>query len=330
MANELALAPHNINVEGFKMICQTSKDDLLEWLTAQMTEYYGKQNVVATEEYLFCAGNQKMMLVSHLDTVHKKLPSKIVETATTLKSPQGIGGDDRCGVMAILTILKEIGPESRPYLLFTTDEETGMSSTKKAADDLMQRIAAVNYIIELDRHGKDDAVFYECGNDVFIKWILSFGFKEKEGTGSDIKVLSDKWDLASANLSIGYESEHTVDETVYPHRMRETIDKVKKIIAETNPDVLFPLVKKKQYGSYYSSNQYGEAFKVGDYVTALKNGIGFVYGRDGRVVLRYYDFVYGEKFKVVGMDYLDLFLEPTKGEKVRFNADKRSFSKSWA
>lgn len=324
MDKELVLAPHNINVGGFKMICQTSKDDLLEWLTTQMTTYYGKQNVVADDEYLFCEGNAKMMLVAHLDTVHKRLPSTIVETATAISSPQGIGGDDRCGVMAILTILKEIGPDSRPYLLFTTDEETGMLSTRKAADDLIQRIAPVNYIIELDRHGKNDAVFYDCGNETFIKWILGYGFEQKEGTGSDIKVLSDKWDLASVNLSIGYQSEHTANEVVYPHDMRATIDKVKKIIAETKPDVLFPMVKKKSYGYYY-----GDFFKVGDIVSAVKTSTGFVYGKDKRTVLEYYHFVYGEKFKVVGIDYLDLVLEPIKGKIVRFTADRGAFVRSW-
>ena len=38
-------------------------------------------------------------------------------------SPQGIGGDDRCGVFALQSIYA--AAKKKPWLLFTCDEETG-------------------------------------------------------------------------------------------------------------------------------------------------------------------------------------------------------------
>ena len=65
------------------------------------------------------------MLVAHLDTVHEESVRDICTTAdgNILMSPQGIGGDDRCGVFALVKIYKSA--QLKPWLLFMCDEEVG-------------------------------------------------------------------------------------------------------------------------------------------------------------------------------------------------------------
>ena len=52
------------------------------------------------KKFLYAEGNAPYMLVAHLDTVHKHLPSVICysKDGNYMMSPQGIGGDDHCGV----------------------------------------------------------------------------------------------------------------------------------------------------------------------------------------------------------------------------------------
>ena len=87
-----------MNKEGFKKLCLPVKEDLLAWLHQQLSEYYGLANTVNGGDYLFFSGNCPTMLCAHLDTVHKRQPTKIVDDGNKVSSPMGIGGDDRCGV----------------------------------------------------------------------------------------------------------------------------------------------------------------------------------------------------------------------------------------
>lgn len=256
----------DINVEGFKLLCQASKKDLLAWLTEQMTEYYGKDCVYNPGDYLFCIGNLPMMLCAHVDTVFHEQPRDFYYSEIThvISSPQGIGGDDRCGVYSILRILKELGDNKRPFLFFSSDEEVGGASTKRAAIDVKDKIGAVNYLIELDRQGKEDSVYYKCGNRKFKEWIDSFGFIEAHGSFTDICTLCKEWDLAGVNFSVGYTNNHRVSEVVNLDHLAATIEKTIRIINETDPQTLYTFCEEK-YPTYGSTSfkDYGGKHGVG-------------------------------------------------------------------
>lgn len=285
-----------INIEGFKLLCVPTCKDLYSWLSEQMSSYYGNQNVIAKDGYLLCKGNLPVMLCAHLDTVHKMQPSEFVydEVAGTMSSPQGIGGDDRCGVYAALSVIKAIGGEDgarKPFLFFSTDEEVGGSTTKKAAKDCILDIRGVGYLVELDRQDTDDSVYYQCGNDAFKKWIDSFGFKEAVGTRTDICTLCEEWDLAGVNLSVGYVRQHTLTETVTFADLEKTIARTISIVEASKQDVLFTYCKKKYVNkSYYDDgycsppakkaigkNVVKKLFTSGDRVEAYNDCIGFQY-----------------------------------------------------
>ena len=94
--------------------------------------------------------------------------------------------------------------------------------------------AEMKYIIQLDRRGKDDCIFYECDNVKFIKYIESFGFHEEYGSFSDISELCPTWKIAGVNLSIGYINEHSLIEILYIDYFLSTVEKVKKMLKDVN------------------------------------------------------------------------------------------------
>lgn len=74
------------------------------------------EEVAAASEgkYLLVKGEAPLLLVAHLDTVHARPVVEIVKSrdGNIWTSPQGIGGDDRCGVYALVQI-RERAPKNR-------------------------------------------------------------------------------------------------------------------------------------------------------------------------------------------------------------------------
>lgn len=177
--------------------------------------------------FVYAEGEIPVLLVAHLDTYCDNPPKnlKFIESDGRIYSNEGnIGADDRCGVYAILEILKEL----KTHVLFTVGEEIGGLGAVMASRELAP--PKVKYIIELDRYGKKQCVFYRCGNKEFKDYIESFGYKTKNGSNSDISTLGAAWDIATVNLSIGYHHAHKDDEYINYYELRECISNVKNII----------------------------------------------------------------------------------------------------
>lgn len=222
---------NNINLALFKSCLQKDQRQL-RWMC-----YYKLRNsglfhtIVSNEDFVYAKGQIPVLLVAHLDTVHLQLSSESIyhdEKRQTMWSPCGIGGDDRCGVYSILSLIND---KFAPHVLFTTDEEIGASGALRAAYGL--KVPKVKFIVELDRRGEKDAVFYDCANEDFQKYILRHGFEKKFGSFSDICMLSPEWNIASVNLSCGYFEEHTKHEYINLNYMEKTISKVKNILVDS-------------------------------------------------------------------------------------------------
>lgn len=217
-------------MKEFKKILKMTEKELKHYTYMELNKLY-KQNVECTDEFVFAKGDIPVMLVAHLDTVHRTTPQTILfdSNQRLMWSPQGIGGDDRCGIYSILSIVKK---GLRPYVLFTTGEEVGGVGAIAFTKKYPELPTKLKYLIELDRRGKEDCVFYDCGNEDFIKYVESFGFKEADGSFSDISILSPQYDVASVNLSIGYYSEHSYLETINVGHMFATMYKVIKMLKQ--------------------------------------------------------------------------------------------------
>lgn len=197
---------------------------------------------VVGDRYTYGEGTIPVLLVAHTDTVHKKPPSALYfdPNHEILWSPDGLGADDRAGVYGIASLLA-LG--LRPHVLFTDEEETGGHGAQSAAHALEP--PDVRLMIQLDRRGADDAVYYSCDNPGLRKWIKRRGFQTAQGSFTDISILMPAWGIAGANLSVGYYREHTTSEHLRLDELRATLAKVEGILRKP-PRKLFEYQEERQ------------------------------------------------------------------------------------
>ena len=154
-------------------------------------------------------------------------------------SPDGLGTDDRAGVMMIMWMLKNTN--YRPWILFTTNEESDLKGAQFASTlNIHPR-----FVIELDRQGQKESVFYKCDNSAFEEYINSFGFHTCRGTYTDISVLCPEWDCAGVNLSVGYYDEHTYAEYWSADDFLNTYNRLLNILEDCENAPKFKYIPKK-------------------------------------------------------------------------------------
>lgn len=202
--------------------------------------------------FIYVKGSVPVLLVAHLDTVHKQPVKTICYSldGKIMMSPEGIGGDDRAGVYMILQIIKK----HRCHVLFCEDEEVGGVGAKEFAESGI--IPDVNYIVELDRRGKNDAVFYDCDNPDFTRFICRFGFEEEFGSFSDISVIAPHLGVAAVNISAGYHNEHTRYEYINLESVVRNIDKVNEMI--DTPSERFEYIEAIRYRGLMTGRSFYE------------------------------------------------------------------------
>lgn len=220
-------------------------------------------DVVYADGYLFAKGNVPVMMCAHMDTVHKEPVQDIyMSDKGHIWSPQGIGGDDRCG---IYTALMSIRDGIKPYILFTEDEEIGCVGANYFADDIRNGIIKiedinVNFIIEVDRKGSNDSVYYDCDNPEFEKFIDTYGFKTAYGSCSDISYVAPALGVAAVNFSSGYYNAHTTSEYIVLDELYNVIERVNTIIkdAADGKTAKYEYIEVKyNYRGYASKSYYG-------------------------------------------------------------------------
>lgn len=250
----------NVLTEEFRNILKADQKELKQMLISKMSEHdYEIVISNADDGYIYAKGDIPIMLVAHMDTVHTKDVREIyVSDYGNITSPQGIGGDDRCGIYMITQILHK-----KPYILFTENEEIGCRGAKQFAKDYADPNtsmpkANVKYIIELDRKGSNDMVFYNCDNTEFKNYIGSFGWDEKWGSNSDIAEIAPIIGAAAVNLSCGYYKPHTTEEIINIDDMETNLVRVARMVnkAKNENTPYFKYVHKKAaYPSYYGYYQ---------------------------------------------------------------------------
>lgn len=212
----------------FEQLCACTQGGLKATMSKYLRTKY--KNIIETKDYICAEGDIPIALVAHMDTVFKTPAMEVYydRQKNVIWSPYGLGADDRAGVFAIIQIIKQ---GLRPHIILTTDEECGaLGATKLAAAGCP--FEDLRYVIQLDRRGACDCVFYDCDNQKFIEYVEDFGFVEAIGSFSDISMLCPAWQIAGVNLSVGYYNEHSVSETLQVGHLLSTIDKVANMLRE--------------------------------------------------------------------------------------------------
>lgn len=170
----------------------------------------------------------------HLDTVHKAGALPVLANGVLFDgSGNGIGGDDKCGIVACLELLA-----STPCkCVFFVQEEHGAIGSR-AYDQ--KNLSDCKFLIEIDRKGSSDLIFMSGGeklcNKEFQEAVENHFtcFKKANGVFTDVNVL-DETKLNMMNISCGYYLPHTNSEYVLLEHLQNTISLLKSF-AELNID----------------------------------------------------------------------------------------------
>lgn len=228
-------------MKNFESICRMTQAEVKKYMRDYLSSK--KYDVIYEDGFLYAKGDIPVLLVAHMDTVHKQQCKEIKNENGKLSSPQGIGGDDRCGVFIIMNLVKDF----HCSVLLCEDEEIGTIGARKFTNAKFKQLTddgkktekryidelGVNFMIEFDRKGSNDAVFYSCNNREFVDFVTDVtGFKETFGSWSDISVLMPEAKIAAVNLSCGYYNPHTTIEYVMYDEMMDTAAIAKCLITE--------------------------------------------------------------------------------------------------
>ena len=249
----------------FEKICKMSQVVLKKYAEMQLKTTH--TDITVGDGFVFAKGTFPVLLVAHMDTVHDALPELILYDMEKDKvsSPNGIGGDDRCGIYMILEIIKHYNCS----VLFCEDEEDGGVGARKFIKTDLAKELEFNYAIELDRKGSNDAVFYNCDNEEFEEFITSDFYKTAYGSFSDISVVAPFIGCAAVNLSCGYYNAHHTDEYVVLSEMERSIEEVCKVLERTTEEDKFEYIE-CEYTSYYRGS-YGGSYYNGSGRSYLGN-----------------------------------------------------------
>lgn len=286
----------------FVDICKLSELDLKIYLNEILCSFYPNA-VQNADGYLYAKGNMPVLLTAHMDTVHKELVKDFFEHKTDtgktiISSPQGIGGDDRCGVYMILRIL--CSTDFRPSILFCEQEEVGgIGSSKFCKSEYIDDLKSMKFLIELDRAHAYDAVYYDDGNTEFHEWLEDqTGYQEAWGSFSDISNLSPACRVSSVNLSCGYYNAHTTNEFVVIEEMFDTTETVKYLLDKVTKDgEELKQFKYKEniysFSRYYNQKwDYGNLYNTGywrDYYYPQTTAAPAAPEKTGYLEVTYYD-----------------------------------------
>lgn len=246
----------------FEKICKMTQTELKVWLN---NRYFGKGfEIIYEEGFLHLIPQENAIpicFIAHMDTVHTEKVKKIVvekhkEKGTTiLSSPQGIGGDDRCGIYMIVKLL-DLG--YKPYVIFCEDEERGCIGANKFCKTKYINEMDIKFMVELDRRGGNDAVYYDLDNREFEEFVTeTTGYETNYGSVSDISYLAPEAGVAAVNLSCGYYKEHTIEHYVIWEEMERTLEATMYLIAAAKVEGTpkFEYKEKKRFG--YFGGKYG-------------------------------------------------------------------------
>ena len=186
---------------------------------------------------------------------------------------------------SLSAILKELDCP----VVFCEDEEVGgVGSNKFTKTDIIRDLEKrINYVIDLDRKGNKDAVYYDLDNPDFEAFVEKEFWKGAYGSFTDICNICPELGVAGVNLSCGYYKQHTKEEYVVLTEMETAIEETKKLIQRTTEDDVFEYIEyKNPWGHYYGD--FGYDYKTKSFYEKEDYYVMY-YDVDGETV----EYVYG-------------------------------------
>ena len=198
-----------------------------------------KKNDIDYDEHgnIFIGFNNKTenlpILVAHTDNVLGENKEPVFDLAKRrIKGVKdGIGFDDKAGIMAIITLWHYF-KEQKFRIIFPANEEIGGVGTEEMD---VERYSGAKWILELDRKGNKDFIQTSGGkrlcSDEFAQKFLDMGFKKTEGVFTDVNVMKPNAPSVNmANISIAYYEPHSDNEYLDTVEIEKIIGKIAEFI----------------------------------------------------------------------------------------------------
>jgi len=167
------------------------------------------------------------VVCSHLDTVHhyedKELfyyiqnEHKYLFSKNSQGVKNGIGGDDKCGILVCLYLLEKF---DNIKIVFFTQEESGAVGSQEIE---MKEFQDASCIIGVDRWGNSDFINIYCGekttskefDDAVLDINHKYNYKSTSGLMTDSLVVFEREvDIPCINVSCGYYRHHSSEEII--------------------------------------------------------------------------------------------------------------------
>ena len=188
------------------------------------------------------------LVCSHYDTVRLNPPRGYNIKEGIITSIEGaLGGDDRCGVAIALSLMQAGIPAN--YAFFD-EEEYGAGGSKDFLIETPWIAKESSCYIGLDRKGHNDAAVYNYRSDKLLDIVGAYGFKEANGTMTDVSVIEEGFPKACVNLSVGFNHEHTSNETIHIDVVMNSFQAMKEIV-DTCTGIYFDDLETFTPGYYY-------------------------------------------------------------------------------
>ena len=209
--------------------------------------------------------NKYICLCAHIDTVHdiyrdyKITLNEGVFYAFAGSHQVGTGGDDKCGVFALLHLLKT---STKPVkVVFFSREETGCIGSGEFD---MEVFNDVGLIIGIDRKNKSDLI--TCYNDYTIsdhcaEFLLpiakKYGYRETSGLITDVFTIQGRMNnpVSAINVSCGYYNPHTNSEVISLKDFDNCLRFVTSIINKYDNETGYNIEYNYQSGDYTTAER---------------------------------------------------------------------------
>lgn len=216
------------------------------YIVKQLDKIQGVNYTVdASGNILVTKGNTELVpcICAHIDTVHEIVQPKLYKVVfndgkiTPGTEFTGVGGDDKCGIYALLHILEQ---EDNIKAAFFTSEEFSCVGSGEVNLDFFSNVAV---LIGIDRRGNTN--FAHGYNGVISEDFMGavepimnkYGYKTAYIALTDVFKLQGRLteelnlNIAAVNCACGYYNPHTKDEYVVYEDLLNSIKFVRELIS---------------------------------------------------------------------------------------------------
>ncbi|MHB1696529.1 MAG: hypothetical protein ACYCSQ_00255 [bacterium] len=225
----------------------------------QMFDTAFKGGIYSGKGYFYLKGKHEDVLFNaHIDTRKTDARFDLERHGDLICNGAGIlGADDRAGAWIAYNLAT-----AGASVLLTDFEETTKQGVCAFCEDFEE--TSHKLFVGLDRRGFKEFVTYGYENAVINALFERLGYREKNGTYSDVAMLTERFNRFNVNLSVGFYNEHTPEEYLSVSSMGFTLNRCLELLDTEIPDVAVMEYACEDDGFFINGRCETSIFRYGD------------------------------------------------------------------